>query len=389
MIRGMGLRVEGLVRFYNHVRDSLARGIPAGEAEAFRRRVRDALAAVRAVCGAAGATPEDLPAPSRRAWRFLAGLDLAHLPAPRAAAPAPLPPIALRGMAGLEAHYGRLLWARRERLLADEGERLALAGEIALRTQRIEGLCAERGARPSALSERSRRHYAWLSLLADEACLERHAAALVLAARILPGIEIRLVGAHRLWKRQRTDAGVLISVSEGLLHAPEEVWRELLPWAAAQTGRPPADSALYRFVTSPAFTEVTMRLDGPWDAARIPPARCHDLEASFDRVNSRFFAGGVPRPALAFGRSPSSHRLAWCERARRRIVFSALLDDPALPEEAIDLLMYHEVLHLVLGVGAKNGRREIHGPRFREAERRFPGFAEVRRAIAEFLAARV
>jgi hypothetical protein len=55
-------------------------------------------------------------------------------------------------------------------------------------------------------------------------------------------------------------------------------------------------------------------------------------------------------------------------------MISRVLDHPRVPAAAIDLVMYHELLHKRLGVQVINGRQYAHTPAFRQAEREFRGF---------------
>ncbi|MGC9396545.1 MAG: hypothetical protein ACP5J4_17005, partial [Anaerolineae bacterium] len=78
------IRIKGLVALMNDVRERLSAGIPPEEADDFRAMVTDGVRTVEAICRRHHATPDDLPAPSRRAYAYLKALDLKHLPPPAA-----------------------------------------------------------------------------------------------------------------------------------------------------------------------------------------------------------------------------------------------------------------------------------------------------------------
>ena len=60
------------------------------------------------------------------------------------------------------------------------------------------------------------------------------------------------------------------------------------------------------------------------------------------------------------------------------VMISITLDDPGVPDYAIDLVMYHELLHKKMGAQQINGRRYAHTETFREEERKFRYYAEAR-----------
>ena len=64
-------------------------------------------------------------------------------------------------------------------------------------------------------------------------------------------------------------------------------------------------------------------------------------------------------------------------------MISLALDDARVPVSAIDLVMYHELLHKHLGVQVINGRHYAHTEAFRRAERQFRQYAEAQAFLAQ------
>ena len=79
----MTLRIRGLVRAFNDVRTRLQAGIHPAEAEDLRKYVLGIVNRVEELCSKHDTKPTALPAPSRRAYRFLKELENTKLP-PRA-----------------------------------------------------------------------------------------------------------------------------------------------------------------------------------------------------------------------------------------------------------------------------------------------------------------
>ncbi len=66
--------------------------------------------------------------------------------------------------------------------------------------------------------------------------------------------------------------------------------------------------------------------------------------------------------------------LGYYQHASDRLTISRALDHASVPSGAIELVMYHELLHKHLGVQVVNGRHCVHTEAFHAAERRFQGY---------------
>src|SRR5262245_65028588 len=82
------MRVNGLIRFFNHVRSQLQAGLTPDEVEPFKQQVKKIVRDVETICLQHGSGIDQLPAPSRRAYVFLRDLDLDNLPMREAGEPA-------------------------------------------------------------------------------------------------------------------------------------------------------------------------------------------------------------------------------------------------------------------------------------------------------------
>jgi len=104
--------------------------------------------------------------------------------------------------------------------------------------------------------------------------------------------------------------------------------------------------------------------------------RHYDLEEVFRRVNADHFEGRLGRPVLAWNTVPSRRKLGRYQFATDTVVLSRILDSPTVPTWVVDFIMYHELLHKSLGVRMTNGRQRAHTADFRQAEKAFPRYAE-------------
>ncbi len=115
---------------------------------------------------------------------------------------------------------------------------------------------------------------------------------------------------------------------------------------------------------------------------RDAQGRYHSLTVAFDRVNHDYFSGTLLCPGLTWCRMRATRKLGQYDALRDLITLNAALDAPSVPEYVIDYVLYHELLHKTLGTQRVNGRRRVHTPEFRKAERQFRHFKEARTFIA-------
>jgi hypothetical protein len=111
--------------------------------------------------------------------------------------------------------------------------------------------------------------------------------------------------------------------------------------------------------------------------------RVHDLLDIYGSLNARHFDHSV-QARIGWGRrSPGGRRrsikMGVYFHDHRLIRIHPALDDERIPRHFVEMVVFHEMLHQIYPptVDAQ-GRRTVHGPEFRTAERRFPGYERAR-----------
>lgn len=102
-----------------------------------------------------------------------------------------------------------------------------------------------------------------------------------------------------------------------------------------------------------------------------PVGSARDLGTVFDYVNSCYFGGSVRRPDLAWARESPSVRLGFYFEPLDILAANRALDSEKVPRYVLEFVVYHELLHGVLGAKGSPTRRVHHTKEFRELERRF------------------
>jgi len=101
--------------------------------------------------------------------------------------------------------------------------------------------------------------------------------------------------------------------------------------------------------------------------------RVFDLQKIFDDLNRRYF-GDACGAHIGWGRGGStprrSVRLGSYVAPQRLIRIHPVLDNPRVPDYFMGWVVYHEMLHDLIGADGGPGR--YHGHRFRDAEAAYP-----------------
>src|SRR6266508_795240 len=259
------MRVDGLVRFFNHVRSQLQAGLTPDEVEPFKQQVK----------------------------KIVRDVDLDNLPMREAGEPAAAKTgFRIKNVVKTGEYFADRLWGQLNTLLAEPAARGRLILEMAVQAESIEKICARHGQTPAVLESPSRRFYCWLKFLTDEDQLAAHLEALERAreiARQHPAppekpLSLHLVSLNHLWRRRDYQNSTLLKAHIGFQNADRRVWQSLLQ---SSLGRPtPAVEQPYReFATSEYFNELLFELES-FAAPPPPPSRgrAHDLNEIFARV---------------------------------------------------------------------------------------------------------
>jgi hypothetical protein len=181
-----------------------------------------------------------------------------------------------------------------------------------------------------------------------------------------------------------------VCISDVLAEAPPLVLEALAEILLARVyGRRPSREARECYLAYVFRPAVRRRIDDARrrrGSKRLLPARgrCYDLDEIFQRLNRRFFRGALSTPRLGWSLKRSRTLLGHYDSAHATITLSRVLDSPSVPRYLVEYLVYHEMLHMRFPVERRGHSRVVHSREFREAERRFPRYEQVRRRLRRF-----
>lgn len=156
------------------------------------------------------------------------------------------------------------------------------------------------------------------------------------------------------------------------LTAPEQVWYALAAYLA--TSDVSAGKLLDAFIAA----QPSPRRGAP---VRVRTrGRYHDLTAIFAELNQTYFHN-ASQARVTWGQASARRRRRsiqlGCYLAEDNLIrIHPCLDQSFVPRQYVSWVMFHEMLHEVLGVEERHGRRQVHPPEFVALEQTFPNYAQ-------------
>lgn len=405
------LRISGLVRAQRRAEEAVERGISSEEILDFQAWTASIVAQVDDICRQYQLSPQDLPAPSLRAYRFLQSLNtletgerLAQIarkkkktPKAQAAEPqADRQAVRLRNLISIVENLHQMLYSIVQALPTREADFHLASKPILTQIQEhafeIETICREGKSSPQNLPGPSLRAYQWLRFLSNENHLSSHLNALhrtylqveslrskfPARLRSLP-VEVRYYNLPGLYRSQVVDGRLLLVVNEAFIEAPPYVmenmiWAVLLP---RQRKKAPL-AEVRQYANTQKFIELAQKINNSAleSGNEFSRGRYHDLKASYERVNRLYFKNQMGIPRLVWGQRLSRRKLGHYQPTTDTLQVSPTLDNPDVPAFVVDFIVYHELLHKQLGARVAAGRYYSHTPEFKQAERRFQRYQQ-------------
>jgi predicted metal-dependent hydrolase len=174
-----------------------------------------------------------------------------------------------------------------------------------------------------------------------------------------------------------------LKISQYLIGAPENIIQDLAIILLAKVYRVNPKKSIkdsYR-----AFAD-SIQPDIPKRKKSIPKGyellgNYYNLQELFNNLNNKYFDNKLEVKYLGWSKNKSYTRLGYYDRERDLLVISKIFDSKKVPQNVIEYLLYHEMLHIFMPTTTHNGRRRIHPPEFRKIERKFPDFLKIQNWI--------
>ena len=173
------------------------------------------------------------------------------------------------------------------------------------------------------------------------------------------------------------DPGVLILRAHRIfLDAPDNVVTAIGHWLS---GKRVQKDLVQEYIDANDH-RIRARSEEPRRMRIRTKGRYHDLESLREHLNKTLLDGRSNAP-VTWGRKVSrkrvrSVRLGWYDPVQHLIGISQRLDRSDIPRYMVEYVLFHEMLHEILGLEeGKDGTRHIHGRTFKLLEQTYPHYA--------------
>lgn len=112
-----------------------------------------------------------------------------------------------------------------------------------------------------------------------------------------------------------------------------------------------------------------------------PAGMVHDLAPMFEALNGQYFGGELRRPRLGWSARVWRSQFGCYDPSLDQIVMNRRLDRADVPVLAVEMILYHEMLHVKHPIRAAACGLQSHSPEFRAEEKRFADYARARKFL--------
>lgn len=279
----------------------------------------------------------------------------------------------------------------------DDEEIIRLKEEIRARVAEVEGLCRTHGTNPGALPMPSRRCYSWMNFLVQEPNLQMHLHCLATSYREANAamgecrsrlqkngkFQIEFYSISAIFRTKKAKREMRILASEGFIGASRQVLGSLIACAVNKGGSGDRERML-TYTGGDAYQRIIRELNQHTSSGVNGKGKIYDLNRVYERVNQRYFAGEMDKPELCWTQRQTVRMYGRYRLGPDTVSISLSLDDAQVPEFVVEYVMYHELLHKLLGVDIVRGRRRSHTREFHRYEKSFDRYNEAQMFLKEW-----
>lgn len=192
------------------------------------------------------------------------------------------------------------------------------------------------------------------------------------------------------WRIEKVGSHFTLSLPQKLINSPQHIKQELISWTQTMIQAKLAKSKLPQDIRKSNLQRERLIFEYMIEEGEVNRFRtyknhkqkfrdtsgvCFDLEVLFTSLNNEWF-GGTLHSYLRWGKygsKTSYHSLFHDDTGNTHhlITIAGLYNHPAVPQYAVEAVLYHEMLHIALPPIESDLRRNVHHRAFREAEQQF------------------
>ncbi len=370
------IRITGLVKFANRIRNEISQPVSSQKVIKLRQEVNACLADITKILKQTGSRIESLPAPSRKACKFLSNINFDSIPVEEGASTDKLSPNSV-SFPGLGSYFKRIVGnlSRIDGTLRED----EIFKSICTSSEHIEKEIRDQEIEPQHLKSQSRSIRGWLAYFAQRQNFNLYTTAVRQAIQIFGEVvararknavpvHIHFLPTKGLYSARGCRDQILVKLSIPMICFDAATIRLLAEWIFTRANN---KQQIIAATLSDPYQEILSELDLLGGIAEHAGGVHHNLAQSFDRVNSEYFNSSMNRPSLAWSKTFTYRKFGHYDKMHDKVVVSMSLDRKDVPEYVVDFIVYHELLHKKLGDHWSNGRRLSHTSEFFRQEKLF------------------
>ncbi len=168
---------------------------------------------------------------------------------------------------------------------------------------------------------------------------------------------------------------ITVRIASSFQDAPIEVQEALANILIAKLLKKPIPKSNKKLYLSFIANLKPSALQNRYRNLKPAKGKFYDLEKIFDKLNERYFQNKLSKPILGWSMKKSSQKLGRYDFVNKTLIINSTLDDSKVPEYVLEMVMYHEMLHIKhLFTKGKNGKKCFHTAAFRKEEKKFEHF---------------
>ena len=186
---------------------------------------------------------------------------------------------------------------------------------------------------------------------------------------------------------RRREEAVFVRFSDLLQHAPLAVLEGAAALLLSRVYRRKPPHVLVEPYLNYARSDRTRKRISRMRGRRVrltssgPQGRHFDLEKMFKELNETYFAGTLKRPHIGWSTRSWRRQFGCYDPGPNQILLNRRMDHPAVPQVAVEYVLYHEMLHVKHPTRRSGCSLVSHSTEFRAEEKRFAEFDRARRVL--------
>ena len=375
------IQITGLVKLANYIRNEISRPISSKKLIQLQNEVDNSLKNIDKLLKQTGSRTEFLPAPSRKAYKFLKNIDFSKVSTQNTASAKNISPNSI-SFPGLSSHFNGILeHLSKTNVNLNKDE---IFQNICSSSEHIEKEIQTQNFKPEHLKSQSRSIRGWLAYFSQRQNFDSYLAAIRRATpafcetamkvrkNALP-VYINFLPVKVLYIARRYKNHILVKLPTPMICFDENTMKLLAEWIVNKANN--KNHIIAASLSNP-YQEILSELNMLGGIIDNTEGLHHNLAQSFNRVNSEYFNHSLECPSLAWNKTFTYRKFGHYDRTHDALVISMSLDRKDVPEYVIDFVMYHELLHKKIGSKWGKSNRISHTNEFYKYEKLFKQYEQ-------------